>query len=252
MGIDTEAIDDILLHCLTSMKRTEIASFRIELIGTDRKRARRYLDEKFYLFIEVFDWETIIDMNGDLHCMKHVLRKGTGIERLKRSDEANASLILKLRDSEKVLLTHNFKEGQVLSEILPTSIFQLLLYSKEGEESKIDVKMEYFEMNENDLSFLEMLKSQHLAVVRDVGGEFVGASNPRSNEYPFTLHVSLQQLFQNEDLFGDGSVLKKRLKSSYSAAKPDPHCRVYFDYRIRSLNAAFDQPTIHDGLAKQL
>ena len=134
------------------MKRTEVASFRIELIGTERKRARRYLDEKFYLLLEVFDWETIIDINGDLRCMKHVIRKGRGIERLKKCDEATASLILMLRDSQKVLLTKNFEEGD-----LPRSIFELLLYAKEGEESKIDLKMDYFELHETDRVFIERL-----------------------------------------------------------------------------------------------
>ena len=157
MGLDTEEIDDVLLQCLTSMKRTEVASFRIELIGTERKRARRYLDEKFYLLLEVFDWETIIDINGDLRCMKHVIRKGRGIERLKKCDEATASLILMLRDSQKVLLTKNFEEGDVPSEILPRSIFELLLYAKEGEESKIDLKMDYFELHETDRVFIERL-----------------------------------------------------------------------------------------------
>jgi hypothetical protein len=115
------------------MKRTEISSFRIELIGTDRKNARRYLDEKFHILAEVFDWETIIDVNGDLMCMKHIIRKGKGIERLKPSDEAKASLVLLVRESEKVVFTKNLEEGPLVSKELPFSIWQLILYAKEGE-----------------------------------------------------------------------------------------------------------------------
>lgn len=160
MGIDVEKIDDILLHCLSSMKRTEIANFRVELIGTDRRRMRRFLDEKFYMLVEVFDWETIIDVNGDLKCMKHIIRKGKGIERLSRSDEASISIALMSRSSEKVLLAKTFKEGDVVSELLPNSVFDLLLYAKEGEESKIELKMEYFEETERDQNFVEQLKGE--------------------------------------------------------------------------------------------
>jgi len=55
-----------------------------------------------------------------------------------------------------------------------------------------------------------------------------------------------------ENLFGDGTVLKKRLQSSYSAAKPDSHCRVYFDYRIQSLNQNLGSPVLYDGLAQEI
>lgn len=238
MGIDIEELDELKLLCLQNMKKNEISSFRVEVVGFNKKKASRFLAEEYWLQFEVFDWETIIDVNGDFQCMKHVLKKGKGIERLKQSDESIMSLILVSKATEKVLLTKNFKDGGIVYDQLPKSIGGLVLYLKEGEECKIDIKMDYFLENETDSEFMDKIKEEN-------------SKNP-DIEYPFSLHISLKTIITNDDIFYDKTVLKKKIFSSYSTSKPDAHSRIYFDFQIKSQNPEYSEELIHNGLKNML
>jgi hypothetical protein len=216
MGINVEELDDLKLLCLQNMKRNEICSFRVEEVGYDKVKSRRFLDSEYFLQFEIFDWETIIDVNGDFQCMKNLIKKGKGTDRMKETDEAIMSLILVAKHSEKALITKNFEEGEIAYDQLPKSVGELILYAKEGEESKIDVKLAYFEENETDKDFLSSLQAE--------------VSDNSDDLYPFTLHIMITSIIANEDLFHDKTALKKRLFSSYSTSRPDLHSRIYFDF----------------------
>jgi hypothetical protein len=242
MGIDTDQIDDLKLLCMQNMKRNEISSFRVEEVGYKKKTAQRYLAEEYFLQFEVFDWETIIDVNGDFQCMKHVIKKGKGIERLKKSDEAILNLILVHKTSEKVLMTKNITEGCIAYDEVPESIGELILYLKEGEECKIDIKAQYFlEKEYNESEFMEQIKDS-----------LADSEIENPVEYAFSLHISLKSIIANDDIFNDKSVLKKRIFSSYSTARPDLHSRIYFDFSIKSLSPDYTGEIIHDGLKNEL
>lgn len=113
MGIDVEELDELKLLCLQNMKKNEIAIFRIQQVEFNKKKGSRYLGEEYFIQFEVFDWETIIDVNGDFQCMKTIMKKGRGHERLKQTDEAIMTIILVAKASQKVILTKNITEGQI-------------------------------------------------------------------------------------------------------------------------------------------
>ena len=111
------------------------------------------------------------------------------------------SVILISKTNEKVLLTKSLDIGQTAYDSLPESIGELILYLKEGEESKIDITLDYFEETEKDQDFLKTLKES--------------LPEDSTEEYPFTLHISLKTIIENDDLFHDKTVLKKKIFSSF-------------------------------------
>jgi hypothetical protein len=72
--------------------------------------------------------------------MKRVISKGKGVDSLKETDEAILSVILLAKKSQKVILAINSSEGQIAYSLLPKSIGDLILYLKESEDCKIDIK----------------------------------------------------------------------------------------------------------------
>ena len=74
-GITIE--DQELIFCLENLKKGEISSFRIERVTyTDKKK--RIMESEKHIIAEMKDWETIIDMDGDMLAMKHLHVRGTG------------------------------------------------------------------------------------------------------------------------------------------------------------------------------
>ena len=77
-GITIE--DQELIFCLENLKKGEISSFRIERVTYTEKK-KRIMESEKHLIIEMKDWETIIDMDGDKLAMKHLHVRGTGQKR---------------------------------------------------------------------------------------------------------------------------------------------------------------------------
>jgi hypothetical protein len=87
--------------------------------------------------------------------------------------------------------------------------------------------MDYFSENESSSEFLDQLRQEM-------------SSEDSDEKYPFSLHINLKTIITNDDIFYDKSVLKKKVFSSYSTAKPDAHSRIYFDFQIKSLNTDYE------------
>ena len=77
------------------MKHQEVAFFEIEKLKFTEHKDRK-LDERVYFVVEVFDWMTIIDFEGDQKIFKIVYNKGSGIHRVEKTD--NLKIRVSLND----------------------------------------------------------------------------------------------------------------------------------------------------------
>lgn len=239
MGIDKEELTEVKLNCLQNMKKGELSSFRVEIINYDKEKHQRNLVKQYWYNFEVKDWETIIDIYGDFICMKNILKKGNGVERLKISDEGQLSVFLQgnLEKFNRPIFKKQLQEGEQIYESLPDSLQELTCNMKKGEMSVIEIRREFFEKYEKDEKFLkEILDVYDKEEENEKDGYCVKA----------VLH--LPNLVKVDDLFNDGTVFKKTIMGSYSTAKPDLHSRIYFDFRIFDKNGEI----LYNGLENQL
>lgn len=222
MGIDSD-LSDIQIQCLQFMKKGEISSFRIEYITYNQDKHLRYLDREEYAMYELSEWETIIDVFGDFQVMKHLEVRGVKQARLSPYNEALLSLklIRKQKNGEnlEIFKFTNLNLGpQVIDDLIPLSLLELLQTMKEEEKCKFKISREYFEEFKNE----EIYSSINENTDQMIEGE----------AYPFEMVAEVRLFLIIEDLFNNGSVLKKSLKNSYSTSCPDIHSRIYFDYSI--------------------
>lgn len=240
MGIDVEELTEIKMLCLQNMKKGELSSFRIELIEFDKAKQQRNLVGEHFLQFHVRDWETIYDIYGDFHCMKTVMKKGNGYERLKVSDEPQLSVCLKSNlglSDEVVLFKKEFNGEEQVLENTPSSVQELVTNMKEGEMSQIEIRKDFFEEFEQDPQFLKEIMEIY---GREVDGGKSG--------YCVVAILHLSKLVKVEDIFSDETVFKKSIMGSYSTAQPDLHSRIYFDFKIM-INTG---EVVYNGLENQI
>lgn len=233
MGIDEE-LTEIKLLSLQNMKRGELSSFRIEIIEYDKEKHQRNLVNQFFFQIFVKDWETIIDIYGDFKCMKTMIKRGNGIERLGKADQAQLSIFLKNEKTGEKIFEKKFGENEHIFDNTPSSIQELVINMKHGEMCRIDIRKDFFEEFEDDPEFLSKMLEAY--------------TDSEERSYCIRAILHLTKLIKIDDLFCDGSVLKKTIMGSYSTAQPDLHSRIYYDYRIIKNSGEI----LYDGLKNQL
>ena len=278
MGIDNGALPEDILLCIQNLKKKEMASFRVEVVDYDKVEHERRLSKEYFYQIELFDWITVIDIFGDLECMKTVLEPGKGQSRLKKTDEADLELKLVVC-AGKVPETHNRKneaEGHnednnqaeeinnnhqivyskqvrptdgLVSENLPKSILRVCLNLKHQELCRIKLSEAYLTNEETDQTLLEKIFSEVEKLKKQLQIEVENEpQNGEEQQVTIYLEVQINQIVSIEDIFSDGTTLKKQLLGSYSTARPDPYSRIYFDYNILDSKGR----TLYKGLEKQL
>ena len=154
-GITIE--DQELIFCLENLKKGEISSFRIERVTyTDKKK--RIMESEKHIIAEMKDWETIIDMDGDMLAMKHLHVRGTGQKRCGMFDIATFTCkIYQIED--KPLLEYNVvdKVPTRVEPAPPNTLLNILMSAKAKEECVVEVKQEYINLYEKSDSFKAML-----------------------------------------------------------------------------------------------
>lgn len=214
MGITI--LDEELLDCLSQLKEGERSSFKIEEIGFDDKKRRTVQRERF-LLAEMIWWQTVIDIRGDRNLMKRVIERGNGQKRFSPVDEITFQCTISQSNDPETKIKHfDFKDCLVdsLGEKLPSTLIELLQSAKANEKFECLVKYDYVKENESNTSFKDLLKPE--------------------DDLIFSINVD--SIFERQDLFNDGSVIKKVTSKSYTTAAPDENSRIYFDYRVFDLH----------------
>ncbi len=155
------------------------------------------------------DWETIIDINGDMLAMKHLRVRGIGQKRCGLLDQVTFKGSIYQTEGEP-LLEYDVKDivATRLEPAPPTSLLDMLLSAKAKEEFFVEVQPEYIKLYEKNQAFFEKIDLSR----------------------PVYYDIKLETFKELIDLFGDGSSLKKIIKPSYSTSAPDANSRVYYDF----------------------
>lgn len=203
-------LDEELIDCLSNLKEGERSSFKVEEVGFDEKK-RRVVKRERHLLAEMLWWQTVIDLRGDRHLMKAVIERGVGQKRFTPVDEVTFSC--QIYQGQAMIKQYNLVDCLIesLDDPLPSTVVELLESSKAEESFSCKVDYEFFEENETNVE-LKRLVSQ------------------RREDLRVEMHV--KSIVERQDLFKDGSVIKKVTKKSYSTAAPDDNSRLYFDYRV--------------------
>src|SRR3990167_3297381 len=206
LGIDIQ--DEELVCCLSNMKESEVSTFTIERVTYTEKK-KRILESTRYLLADMQRWDTIIDLFGDMLCMKNITHRGIGQRRFNTQDEV--SFKARVYQHEHTVLFDLEVERKLLKDLphsLPAVLMEVLLTSKAKEKSKSIFEWEWVQEKENDEDLLSKLTAG----------------------VPVVVEIELQEIIEVMDLFSNGSVLKKVTKFSYSTAGPDENSCVFFDY----------------------
>ena len=178
------------------------------------EKKKRVLESCRWLVAAMFDWETVIDLNGDRQCMKRVLRRGVGQKRFNVLDEITfTGRAFQPPAGPEAPLRSFEAQGQVLTTLeprVPTTLVDVLMSAKAQEHFEVRISREYWSRFEKNEDFLAQLDPS-----RDL-----------------VFQAEVEKIFELLDLFHDGSVLKKITKPSYSTSTPDENSRVYFDYQV--------------------
>ena len=209
LGIDIQ--DEELVCCLSNMKEAELSTFTIERVTYTEKK-KRILESSRYMLAEMNGWDTIIDMFGDMQCMKNISTRGVGQRRYNLQDEVSFSA--KVYQQDNNLLWEATVDRKFLKDIsqqpCPVSVKEVLLSSKVKERSTTRFTWDWVQENEKDESLVSKL-------VPDL---------------PLVVEVEVHQIVEVMDLFANGSVFKKVTKFSYSTAAPDENSCIFFDYMV--------------------
>lgn len=208
MGITL--LDQEIIYCLEHMRQGEISSFKIEHVTYTEKK-KRILESERFLVAEMKSWETYIDLRGDFLCMKHMKKRGIGQKRFNILDEISFKARI-YQDETNILRTYDANDTLVgnLVPRIPTTLVDMLMSSKAKEDLSVVCKPEYwlqFEKNEEFLALLDKDKD-------------------------LVFDIEVEKIHELNDLYRDGSVLKKIIKPSYTTTNPDENSVLYFDYKI--------------------
>lgn len=209
MGITV--LDEELIYCLEHMRQGEISAFKIEHVTYTEKKKRILLSERF-LVSEMKSWETIIDVTGDMSCMKHVKIRGIGQKRFSILDEVSFKATLYQEEPHKVFRDYDV-QSKIISTVnpkLPTILIEMLKSGKAQEKFTVTCEYEYVKECEQNQDFLSEL-------------------NP---DRDLLIDVHLESIVELIDLCRDGTVMKKVTKQSYTSTAPDENSAIYFDYKV--------------------
>ena len=218
---------------LISMKRGEISIFENEVVLLDANSKERKLEKQEYFMIELIDYVTIIDLFSDRNFFKIQTVKGLGINRLSKCDKIKAKA--ELFDHAKVSIwkRKNEDECQEVQEIIADMInsqefknlnnfnkiamdaFQTL---KEKETCFFEFKNEQT-FEESAFHPCELLKCRELTIL--------------TQKNKLYLQVEIVENIRFDDIFNNGSVLKKLRTFGISTASPEVLSLVYFDLKIK-------------------
>jgi hypothetical protein len=204
-------LDSEVIHCLSNLKEGEKSTFRVEEVGYDDKK-RRVVKRERFLMAEMISWQTVIDINGDYSLMKKIIERGVGQKRFDVLDEITFTCkVYHDKHADKILKEWSFTDCLIttLEDPLPSTLVEILKSSKAKEKFECLVEYEHIEEKETNEEFKSLL----------------------TPETDIIFEVEVVSIVERVDLFGDGSVIKKVNKKSYSTAAPDENSRLYFDYR---------------------
>lgn len=87
------------------------------------------------VLVQVFDWTTVIDLDGDLRLLKYVVRKGEGAFRVALYDRITFSYSLKRGDTEITKKEYHEKrlEPEFIDGELPKTLWRVLTSMKDQE-----------------------------------------------------------------------------------------------------------------------
>lgn len=203
-------IDEEVLNCIENLKFNETSHFKIEYVSYNEQKKRVLERERFFI-IELQRFLTIIDLHGDLAWMKTVTKRGIGQRRFGRYDEVSfqARIYQIVEGQEREIRKFSVVES-VLDSAYPSTLIDILTSAKQNEEFLVAAKYEQVLEEEKNEEFISLLEKD-----KEVFYE-----------------ISVSSIVELTDLFGNGSVLKKITKVSYSTGSPDDNSRIYLDYKI--------------------
>jgi len=175
------------------------------------EQKKRVLERERFFIIELQRFQTIIDLHGDLAWMKTVTKRGTGQRRFGRYDEVSfrGRIYQTIEGQEREIRAFNVTEI-VLDSSYPSTLIDILTSAKQNEDFLVTTQYEQVLEEEKNQEFKALLVPD-----KDVSYE-----------------ISVTSIVELTDLFGNGSVLKKITKASYSTGCPDDNSRLYLDYKI--------------------
>ena len=210
MGI-SEEINEIKLYALQSMKRGEMAIFTVENIRKNKVNYQRELVGYTYFMTELKTFTTIIDLFGDMMCMKTLNIRST--KRAKYVDSDEVKLVGKIYQSDKILHDFTMQEPGLLSiEKHSALLIKLCESMKQDEDVSIAVKSEYIK---------DRMEEQDHVLYKDID---------LSQDVCFDIKVD--KLVNIRDIKEDSTLLVKMINPSFSSAQPEPPSKMYFDYKI--------------------
>lgn len=208
LGIDF--LDEEIVLSLSNMKANEVSMFRTEHVGMNEEK-KRVLQGARHFLVEVRTWDTIIDLHGDMSCMKKVIKRGSGQKRFNVLDEI--TFHSKVYQSPDHLLREYKAADQLVTSLvpnIPSLLLEVLLSTKAHESLITTMKWEHVEQYETNEDFKKELVP----------------------DQPLIIEVEVDRISEVMDLFNDGTALKKVLKNSYTTTAPDDSSVIYFDYKI--------------------
>jgi hypothetical protein len=236
---------------ITSMKRGEVTVFENETVMVDKETKERKLVGKSYFVIELVDFVTIIDVFNDRTVFKIQLEKGVGIDRLTTCARVRIELRLLTPKGEILFEKNDDGKTRPLQEYVDQLFQEPLIKDLAAFKSQtMDILMT---MKENEVSFVEFpdplatpLPPQAIAS----GGQ--ESQEPQPLERKSTGHclvkvrdlsvktiadrlylsVNVIESAKIDDVFSDGTVLRKTLKPGVSTASPEQLSLVFFDYTV--------------------
>lgn len=248
-------LPEAVLISVTSMKRGEVSIFENEQVIYDPATKERKLIGKSYFMLELIDFVTIIDLFGDNNVYKTQVEKGVGIDRLMKCDKVRMDL--RIYNSKKEIIWERMDDGtpRELHELVDTVFEGLPLPGLK--EFKIQATEIFQTFKDREQSYIDFEDPTKVIVERSVEKEIADEKTQDSkvcipNETEpkvelfrirdlsiFTrpnrlyLWVNVLENARLDDIFGDGSVLKKTVKTGISTASPEQLSLVFFDVRIK-------------------
>lgn len=219
---------------ISSMKRGEISIFEDENVIFDMQTNERKLDKKEYFMLELIDYITIIDLFGDQKMFKILIEKGVGINRLSNCDKIKANvelfddkaqIIWKLDQKEEIevqLLVHEITKSEKLKNILIVQKMMLSAFQTVKNHEKC-----YFEFKFDENEQIESNETSKVVLFEN--GQIKYETIPKK----CYLKVEIIDNYRYEDIFNDGSILKRTIKTGCSTASPEMLSLIYFDIKIK-------------------
>ncbi|KRX10355.1 hypothetical protein PPERSA_00835 [Pseudocohnilembus persalinus] len=244
-----------------SMKQGEVSNIKIEHLKFD-KNDMKVLDYEEYWLFELISWTTIIDLNMDKQWFKYITQKGQGQDKPEKHDELqfsyslyhgkekNKQLIAEQAMSQEPVPMQDLVDGE---KQLPQTVWKIMRTMKKGEkvickfhleqfkklekyieQSKINLQQKDTNQNENEKK-QEYIKSDSQDSLENQQNQIIRLKQDPIEEVlgDFLIaEIEIQELVKVDDLFGDGSALKRRIYKGKNSSKVEKISLMKFEIEI--------------------